>query len=145
MRATVEHQNKRLSGKTLFLLLSLTMFFQAGQVLAADILLDIFFLPHRPAQEVVAEAEKVAAEFKNIVIKKHSFDDPATKKLQKKYNLTGHMPVAIFINGQNTFTVKGKKISLRNFTKGNAFVPMFAGEWDYSDLRIILKKISGGK
>lgn len=139
------HHHKKSSAKTLVYLLAFTLFFQAGQALAADTLIDIFFLPHRPALAVVSEVEKVAAEFNNIVIKKYSFEDPATKKLLKKYNLTGHMPVAIFINGQNTFTVKGKKIRLRNFTKGNAFVPMFAGEWDYTDLRIILQEISGGR
>jgi hypothetical protein len=112
---------------------------------AADIQMEIFYLPHGPAQAVVSEVEKVAAEFKNIAINKYSFEDPATEKLLKKYNLTDHMPVAIFINGQNSFTVNGQKISLRNFTKGNAFVPMFAGEWDYADLRVILQEISGGK
>ena len=118
---------------------------QSPAAYAADIQMEIFYLPHGPAQAVVSEVEKVAAEFKNIVIKKYSFEDPATEKLQKKYNLTGHMPVAIFINTQNSFTVKGQRISLQNFPKGNAFVPMFAGEWDYADLRVILQKVSGGK
>jgi hypothetical protein len=118
---------------------------QAPAAYAAEIQMEIFYLPHGPAQAVVSEVEKVAAEFKNIVIKKYSFEDPATEKLQKIYNLTGHMPVAIFINAQNSFTVKGQKISLQNFPKGNAFVPMFAGEWDYADLRVILQKVSGGK
>jgi len=137
--------HKKLSGKTLFYLMALTLFFQAGPVRAADTLVDIFFLPHRPAQAVVSEAGKVAAEFHNIVIKKHSFEDPGTDKLLKKYNLTGHMPVAIFINGQNSFTVNGKKISLRNFPKGDAFVPMYSGEWNYADLRVILQEVSGEK
>ena len=118
---------------------------QSPSAYADDIQMEIFYLPHGPAQAVVSEVEKVAAEFKNIAINKYSFEDPVTEKLLKKYNLTDHMPVAIFINGQNSFTVNGQKISLRNFTKGNAFVPMFAGEWDYADLRVILQEISGGK
>ena len=137
--------HKRLSGKILFYLMALTLFFQAGQVRAADTLVDIFFLPHRPAQAVVSEVEKVVAEFPNVVIQKYSFEDPGTDKLLKKYNLTGHMPVAIFVNGQNSFTVNGKKISLRNFPKGDAFVPMFAGEWGYDDLRFILQEVRGEK
>jgi hypothetical protein len=137
--------HKRLSGKILFYLLALTLFFQAGQVRAADTLVDIFFLPHRPALAVVSGVEKVAAEFKNIVIQKYSFEDPGTDKLLKKYNLIGHMPVAIFINGENSFTVNGKKISLRNFPKGDAFVPMYSGEWDYDNLRVILQEVSGEK
>ena len=144
MMIPARHHN-RLSGKILFSLLALTLFFQAGQVRAADTLVDIFFLPHRPAQAVVSEVEKVAAEFANVVIQKYNFEDPGTDKLLKKYNLTGHMPVAIFINRQNSFTVNGKKISLRNFPKGDAFVPMFAGEWNYDDLRVILQEVSGGK
>jgi hypothetical protein len=145
MIITKDQHHKSLLGTTLLCLLVITLFFQVTQVQAADTLIDIFFLPHQPALAIVSEVEKVAAEFDSIVIKKYSFEDPATAKLLKEYNLTDHTPVAIFINGQNTFTVEGKKISLRNFTKGNAFVPMFAGEWDYSDLRFILQEINGAK
>lgn len=133
----------RLSGKILFYLFAFALFFQAPQVQAANTLIEVFFLPHRPALAVVSEIEKVAAEFNNMAIKKYSFKDPDVGKLLEKYHLTGHMPVAIFINGRNSFTVNGQKLSLRNFPKGNAFVPMFAGEWDYSDLRMILQKASG--
>lgn len=114
-------------------------------VCASDIQIEIFYLPHRPALEVVSKVEKVVADFDNIVIKKYNFEDPDTDKLLKKYDLAGHTPVAIFINGQNNFTVKGQEISLRNFPKGDAFVPMFAGSWDYSDLHIILQEMNGGK
>ena len=117
----------------------------AQSACGADMQMEIFYLPHPPAMAVVDEVEKVAAEFDNIVISKYSFDDPSVEKLLQKYNLTGHMPVAIFINGRNSFTVNGQKIALRNFPKGNAFVPTFKGEWDYADLRVILQQISGGK
>ena len=129
----------------LFSLVTAFMALIAHSACGADIQMEIFFLPHPPAMAVVDEVEKVAAEFDNIVITRYSFDDPSSEKLLKKYDLKGHMPVAIFINGQNSFTVNGQKISLRNFPKGNAFVPMFKGEWDYADLRIILQQISGGK
>jgi hypothetical protein len=114
-------------------------------VCGADIQMEIFYLPHRPALAVVSKIENVAAEFKNINLKKYNFDDPDTEKLIKKYDLGGHMPVAIFINGQNSFPVNGREIVLRNFPKGDPFVPMFAGEWDYEDLKAILQDISGGK
>ena len=129
----------------LFSLVIAFLAFRAPAASGADIQMEIFYLPHRPALAVVSEVEKVAAEFADIVIRKYSFDDPDAKKLLKQYSLTDHMPVAIFINGQNNFTVNGQKISLRNFPKGDAFVPMFAGAWDYADLRLILREISGGK
>ena len=111
----------------------------------ADIRMEIFYLPHRPALAVVSEVENIAAEFNNIDLRKYSFEDPGTEKIVKKYDLTGHMPVAIFINGRDSFTVNGQDIVLRNFPRGNAFVPTFAGAWDYEDLRVILQGMSGGK
>jgi len=145
MIKTTKINRKRPFIKICTFLLAFAMFFQTGMALASDTLIDIFFLPHRPALKVVSEVEKVIAEFSNIETKKYSFEDPAAKELLKKYKLNGHMPVAIFINGQNTFLIKGKKISLNNFPKGNAFVPMFAGEWDYEDLQGILQRIDGDK
>ncbi len=146
MRIILKHQQGVLMAKRLTCFFVLALFLHAGQVMAGNTtLIEIFFLPHRPALDVVTKVEKIAAEFDNMVIKKYNFNDPAAKTLLKKYNLTGHIPVAIFINGQNTFTVNGEKIILRNFTRGNAFVPTFAGEWDYDDLRVILQKISGAK
>lgn len=129
----------------LFSFVAAIFVFRTQPVCASDIQMEIFYLPHRPALAVVSKVEKVAADFDNIVIKKYNFEDPDTDNLLKKYNLSGHMPVAIFINGQNNFTVKGQEISLRNFPKGDAFVPMFAGSWDYTDLRIILEGMNGGK
>jgi len=144
---TSEKQLKK-RGLPLCLVLTfvLAVFLQTAQeALAADTLIEIFYLPHRPALAVVSEVEKVIAEFSDMTVKKYSFDDPDSKELVQQYNLSGHMPVAIFINGKNTFTVNGKQMNLRNFPKGNTFVPMFAGEWDYDNLRSILSEISGGK
>ena len=126
-------------------LLVLLLVGQTAPARAGAIEVEIFYLPHRPAQVVVDKVEQVAAEFKNVVVRKYSFEDRDTGKLLKKYQLTDHMPVAIIINGRDSFTVAGRTLRLRNFPKGDAFVPMFAGEWDYADLRAILAGLDGGK
>jgi hypothetical protein len=128
-----------------FLFAAVVLALPVGSAFGADIQIEVFYLPHRPAMEVVSKVENVAAEFNIIDLKKYSFDDPGAEKLLKQYDLREHMPVAIFINGENSFTVNGQMIRLRNFPKGEAFVPMFAGEWDYADLRAILQEMSGGK
>lgn len=107
---------------------------------AAGVEVEFFYLPHRPALAVVSKAEAIIAEFGNIKISRHSFEEPEGRKLAAAYGLTDHMPVAIFINGQNRFTLNGGTIQLRNFPKGDPFVPSFAGEWDYPDLREILRQ-----
>ena len=112
---------------------------------AGAIEVEIFYLPHRPAMVVVDKVERVAAEFAGVTVRKYSFEDPGTKKLLKKYKIDDHMPVAVFIDGKDSFTVEGRFLRFRNFPKGDAFVPMFAGEWDYADLRVILAGLAGGK
>ena len=117
----------------------------AQSVFGADIQMEVFYLPHPPAMAVVSKVEDVAAEFNNVILNKYSFDDPSAEKLLTQYDLQDHMPVAIFLNGHNSFTLNGQKIVLRNFPKGDPFVPMFAGSWDYTDLRLILEGMNGGK
>ena len=129
----------------LLALLCLSFGWQTAPARAADIEMEIFYLPHKPALNVVAKVEKLAAEFANVTIRKYNFDDPDSKRPVEKYRLTEHIPVAIFINGKDRFIVNGHELRLRNFPKGDSFVPTFSGEWDYPDLRAILTGLSGEK
>jgi hypothetical protein len=126
-------------------LFCLTFGWLTASARAADIEMEIFYLPHRPALNVVDKVEKLAAEFANVTIRKYNFDDPGSKRLVEKYRLSEHMPVAIFINGKDRFSVNGHELRLHNFPKGDSFVPTFSGEWDYPDLRAILTGLSGEK
>lgn len=127
----------------LMALLCLTFAWQTAPARAADIEMEIFYLPHRPALNVVDKVVELAAEFANVTIRKYNFDDPSSKRLVEKYGLTEHMPVAIFINGKDRFSVNGHELRLRNFPKGDSFVPTLSGEWDYPDLTAILTSLSG--
>jgi len=129
----------------LLALTGLLLVWQAGNGRAAAPVVEIFYLPHRPALAVVAKVEAVAAEFSGIEVRKYSFEDAVGRRLAAEYGLTEHMPVALFINGRDRFTVAGRALSLRNFPKGDAFVPMYSGEWDYPDLRAILGELGGGR
>lgn len=101
-------------------------------------LIEIFYLPHRPAEAIVEKVEPIIAKFPNYTVKKYDVTDPASKPKITGYNLVNHTPITIFINGKNTFTVDGKQISLFNFPKGDAFIPTFEGGWSYDDLEKIL-------
>ncbi len=109
---------------------------------ASSITLEIFSLSHRPAQAVVNKLEQYLVPFKNLTIKKYDFEDPKAQSLLQKYGVHSHTPVAIFINGKNTFTVKGKPMTLVNFPKGDAFVPSFEGSWRYEDVVSILRDMT---
>lgn len=104
-----------------------------------SIIIEIFYLPHPPVEAVVKKVETVISEFPKFQINKYNFDDPESQALVKRYGLKGHIPLAIFIKGKNEFEVNGKKITLENFPKGDAFLPDFEGAWSYEDLRQILQ------
>ena len=101
-------------------------------------LVEIFHLPHAPAVAVVKKVEEVLKKYPNYTVKKYDFDDPANDKVVAEHNLSGHIPVAIFIGGKNTFTVDGKEMTFENFPKSDNFIPGFGGSWDYADVEKVL-------
>jgi len=108
---------------------------------AKENLIEIFYLPHPPALAVVNKVEPIIAEFPGFEVIKYNFDDPTSKDKVAKYNLVNHYPVAIFIGGENSFTIDGKTVSLLNFPQGDAFVPSYEGGWTYEDLKRILNSL----
>ena len=121
----------------LLILLSVTAF-------AKPVLVEIFYLPHRPAEAVVAKAEQALSGM-HLTIKKYSFEDSASDKLIDKYKLHSHMPVAVFINGSDKAKINGRTVEFRNFPKGDAFVPNFEGGWTYQDLKKAAEAAGGKK
>ena len=113
--------------------------------MAASRVVEIFFLSHPPAEAVVKDVEAVLKKHDQFKVAKYSFEDPQSKKILAKYNLREHMPVVIFINGQNEFALGNRKVVFKNFPKGNAFVPMFEGNWSYQDLDSVLSAVGKGK
>lgn len=126
---------------TVFLLIYSILIGMSGPISAKEtaVLVEIFYLPHQPAEAVVRDIEGIVGGFAGVKVKKYSFEDPANRKLLEKYGLKEHTPVAVFIDGKNEFIIEGRRFSLKNFPKGNAFVPMFEGSWTYQDIEAILE------
>jgi hypothetical protein len=114
-------------------------------VMAGSGVVEIFYLPHPPAEAVVKDVEAVLKKHDHFKVAKYSFDDPESKRILAKYDLREHMPVVIFINGKNEFTLGKRKVVFKNFPKGNAFVPLFEGNWSYRDLDGVLSAVGKGK
>ncbi len=118
--------------------------FASTSVAASDIV-EIFYLSHPPAMAVVNDVEALLKKYSSVKVEKYNFEDPATRKLLEKYHIKNHMPVAVFINGKDEFVIGKRKVLFENFPKGNAFVPMFEGNWSYQDIETVLKTQSRGK
>lgn len=119
--------------------------FGPATAVAASGIVEIFYLPHPPAEAVVKDVEAVLKKHDQFKVAKYSFEDPQSRKLLAKYNLREHMPVVIFIDGQNEFSLRNRKVVFKNFPKGNTFVPMFEGNWSYHDLESVLSAAEKGK
>jgi hypothetical protein len=103
-----------------------------------SIRVDVYFLPHPPAQAIVRNVEAVLAKFASVTLREYDFLDPRNADRIKAYGLTGHMPVAIFINDEIDFTIDGRNVAFKNFPKGDAFVPTLEGSWTYADLEKVI-------
>jgi len=101
-------------------------------------LVEIFYLPHAPAKAIVDKVDKILQKFSEYKVEKYDFYNESNKQKITDYNLLGHIPVAIFIGGVNSFTIDGQKITFKNFPKGDAFVPTLEGSWSYDDLEKVL-------
>ncbi len=112
---------------------------------AASNTVEIFYLPHPPAEAVVKDVETILKKYGEFKVVKYNFDDPKSQSLMKKYNIRDHKPIAIFINGKSEFMIGNRKVIFENFQKGNNFAPMFEGDWTYQDLEKVLQAVSRGK
>jgi len=101
-------------------------------------LVEVFYLPHPPIDPIRQKIKSILQKFPKYELKEYDFDDKNNKQKIENYNLTGHIPVAIFINGTDVFLINGQKITFKNFPKGDAFVPSLEGSWDYNDLEKVL-------
>jgi len=124
---------------SLFAILGLT------RAMAASNLVEIFYLPHPPAEAVVKDIEGIIRKYSRFKVEKYSFEDSRSRKLLSKYNIREHMPVVIFVNGKSEFVIGNKKVIFKNFPKGNTFVPTFEGNWSYQDFESILPAVVRGK
>jgi hypothetical protein len=112
---------------------------------AAQNIVEIFYLPHPPAEAVVKDVDAVLKKHPEFKVIKYNFEDPKSQSQMKKYNIKDHKPIAIYINGKNDFVIGKNKVVFENFQKGNDFAPMFKGYWTYDDLENVLQTVSRGK
>jgi hypothetical protein len=136
-----------ISKKAIVIPVLMAIFAVAGLpgIAAAANVVEIFYLPHPPAEAVVRDVEDILRRYGQFTVNKYSFEDPQSRQLVSQHNLREHVPVVIFINGKNEFVIKGRKVIFKNFPKGNAFVPMFEGNWSYKEFEGILQTMARGK
>jgi len=105
------------------------------------IAVDIIALNHPPLRPVLTEVDQLLAPYgAKVHVTHYDFDTPQGADFAKRKGLTGHIPLAIFVNGQDTFTLAGRKLNFVSFPQGEGTGMVADGQWTMADLDAVLKQ-----
>ncbi|MFF6785545.1 hypothetical protein [Streptomyces sp. NPDC012510] len=103
---------------------------------AAGVDVDLVYLNHPPVQPVLKDIEEVLAGYEGKVsVSRYDADTPAGKEFTDEHDLTGHVAIAVVIDG---------KVSFKGFPAGEAPVKSAEGDWEIEDLDAALRQRTKG-
>ena len=103
---------------------------------------DILFLNHPPVRDVLTQVDPVLAAYGDKVsVTRYDVDTTEGASFAKKKGLTGHVPLAIFVNGSQTFDVNGRKVTFESFPQGAGTGLVPDGAWTVADLDSVLQSV----
>jgi len=97
---------------------------------------EIAFLNHPPVLWALTDADKLLASYGDrIKVIRYDFDTSEGAAFAKKMKLTGHVPLAIFVNGAMEVSLGGRKVKFYSFPSGSGQFMVPGGTWTVEDLR----------
>ncbi len=105
---------------------------------------EIVFLNHPTIRKVLTQVDSTLAAYGDKVsVTRYDFDTPEGAAFAKKKGLSGHIPLAIFVNGLQTFGVNGRQVTFESFPQGAGTGVVPDGAWTVADLDAVLKSVVG--
>ncbi len=138
---------------TLVLLGGLTVFAGCGAGARAVtgstpgvVTVDIAYLEHAPVLAVLDQVNRVLAKYGNrLKVSRYDLDTPAGEAFAKSRRLTGHVPLAIFINGSMDVVLNGHRVRFYSFPQGEGTGMVAEGAWTLEALDAALAQATGGR
>ena len=94
--------------------------------------------------DVLEQVNRVLAKYGGkITTNRYDLDTPAGEAFAKTAHLTGHTPLAIFINGSMDVTEDGHRVRFLDFPQGQGTVMMAGGAWSMAALDVALAQATG--
>ena len=114
----------------------------ASRLAPGVVAVDLVFLNHPPVRDVLVQVDSVLAAYGDKVsVTRYDFDTQAGAAFAEKKGLTGHIPLAIFFNGSETFDMNGRKVTFESFPQGAGTGMVPDGAWAVADLDALLQSI----
>lgn len=99
---------------------------------SAGVDVDLVYLNHPPVQPVLEDIDKVLAGYKEKVsVTRYDADTAEGKEFADEHSLTGHVAIAVLIDG---------KVAFKGFPTGEAPVKSAEGDWEIEDLDAALQQ-----
>ncbi len=103
------------------------------------LLVEVVYLNHPPVRPIIQQIDQILAGYgEKVRVSKYDFDTPEGEAFAKKKNLTGHIPLAIFIDGSETFDLNGRKVKFESFPQGEGTGMVPDSAWTMTDLQSVL-------
>lgn len=100
---------------------------------------ELGFLNHAPMRSVLADVDELLAGYGDKVsVTRYDFESPEGEAFAEAKVLTGHTPIAIFVDGEMEFTVDGRAVKFYSFPQGGGTGVVPEGAWTVDDLKQVL-------
>ena len=100
---------------------------------------EVAYLNHPPLRPILAEVDQLLAKYGDRVsVTRYDFDTDEGDAFAKAKGLTGHTPLAIFVNGSMEFTLDGRTVKFYSFPQGQGTGMVPEGGWTMQDLGQVL-------
>jgi hypothetical protein len=97
---------------------------------------EIAFLNHAPVLWALKGVDKLLATYGDrITVIRYDLETDQGAAFAKSKRLTGHVPIAIFVNGAMEITLKDRRVKLYSFPQGTGTSMIASGSWTVGDLR----------
>jgi len=105
---------------------------------------DIVYLNHPPVLPILEEIDATLKPYgERVTVNRYDFDTPEGAAFAKKMGIAGHDPLAIFVNGSQSFDLGGRTVTFNSFPQGGGTGMVAEGAWTVADLDTVLKSIVG--
>jgi hypothetical protein len=106
---------------------------------------EILYLNHGPLQSTLKDIDNICAQYKDkITVSRYDSESPEGERFKSKKGITQHVPLMIWIAGENAVSINGKEIKFSGFPSGSG-PAFFQGKWTMDDLRSALNKATQKK
>jgi hypothetical protein len=103
---------------------------------AGALKVEIAFLNHSPVLTALTDVDKLLASYGDkITVARYDLETEQGAAFAKSKRLTGHVPLAIFVNGSMEIKLKDRTVKFYSFPQGKGTLMVASGTWTVEDLQ----------